>query len=591
MDYSWFEMRDVRKRRLDAAVWIPLRACQLLQRSGTIGHLGYREEFFGAGSIAVPLTQRSAAEVLGWSDVGIGHDHCSYVEGGNYVTADTYHSHRGDLTGVALVLQQRGNGHDQQEWHLHQDLVIALELRREGDTWVAMNEGYTEAARLRRDSEGRPIFAEVRAEYLKDYLRAREMALYVNSYRSRVLVVPSEPLIEWKDSPPKEKARLDRWQGRAWDIHEGGLMAYGEEMAVFHSGRLDVDPVEDVPNLGPFGEGEFKNDSWTVRQRGTRLTRVEGEYWRSEWVEPADKSHRVRGDDVPSSVSFIVDAAGSRSLSEDLKDTGRWLWFRPEVMMALAHRRGGGLSWHTRDTGTVQCAPQSGVHFGVNDLGLVTVYAKDVALLPEWQQRIWASHNVTPEGGVSQELLASQVRAVPADTVAPETRLPAAIAALVRVSTEKFGFSLMQNHKSIAEILRVTHRFRAVDRAGLFALAKDVARVIADDIDAPALQKLVAPPKGTKWGSLKSLEHVAALQLGAKEARETLTPIVGAYELRHADAHLPGREVDEHLRMAKVDQSAPPVVQGFQLLDGVTDALQSIALALESLRPDAIPKI
>jgi len=591
MDYSWFEMRDVRKLRLDAAVWIPLRASKFLKQSGTLGHLGYCEEFFGVGSIAVPLAQRSAAEVLGWSDVGIGHDHRSYVEGGNYVTADTYHSHRGELTGFALVLQQRGNGQDQQEWHLHQDLVIALELRREGDAWVAMNEGYTEVARLRRDSEGQPILVEVRAEYLKDYLRAREMALYVNSYRSRVLVVPSETEVDWKDAPPREKSRLDRWQGRAWDIHEGGWMAYGEEMAVFHSGRLDLDPVEDVPNLGPFGEGEFENDSWTVRQRGKRLTRVEGEYWRSEWIEPADKSPRVRGDDVPSSVLFIVDAAGSRNLSESLKDAGRWLWFRPEVMMALAHRRGGGLSWHTRDTGTVQCAPQHGVHFGVNDLGLVTVYAKDVALLPEWQQRIWASYNVSPDGGVSQELMASQVRAVPADTISPESRLPAAIAALVRISTEKFGFSLMQNHRSVAEILRVVHRFRAVDRSGLFALAKDVARVIVDDIDAAALQRLVPPPKGTKWGSLKSLENVAALQLGANKARETLSPIVGAYELRHADAHLPGSEVDEHLLLAKVDQSAPPVVQGFQLLDGVTDALDTIAAALAALRPDAIPKV
>jgi len=33
---------------------------------------------------------------------------------------------------------------------------------------------------------------------------------------------------------------------------------------------------------------------------------------------------------------------------------------------------------------------------------------KDIAYLPEWQQRIWSAFNVSPEGGVSDELLASQ---------------------------------------------------------------------------------------------------------------------------------------------------------------------------------------
>src|SRR5688572_15387329 len=133
MDYSWFEMRDVRKRRLDGAPWIPLRAVQKLIGEGTFGHENFREEFFGAGSIAVPLTQKPAAEVLGWSDVGISHSHRPYIHDGRYIPADTYLSYRGDLEGVAVVLSQDGNGRELNEWHLHQDLVLALELKREGD--------------------------------------------------------------------------------------------------------------------------------------------------------------------------------------------------------------------------------------------------------------------------------------------------------------------------------------------------------------------------------------------------------------------------------------------------------------------------
>ena len=35
--------------------------------------------------------------------------------------------------------------------------------------------------------------------------------------------------------------------------------------------------------------------------------------------------------------------------------------------------------------------PDYKVHFGVNRVGLITVYAYDIARLPVWQQRTWAA--------------------------------------------------------------------------------------------------------------------------------------------------------------------------------------------------------
>jgi len=141
-------------------------------------------------------------------------------------------------------------------------------------------------------------------------------------------------------------------------------------------------------------------------------------------------------------VFFITDAEGKRENKDSLKDGGRWLWFRPDVIMALVHRRGGSLGWYTRNTGSVSCSPDYGVRFGINKLGLVNVYAKDIALLPEWQQRIWAAYNVGPEGGVSEELLDSQVKAVPAKTQAPEAFLQSGIDLINKLSREKLGFNL-----------------------------------------------------------------------------------------------------------------------------------------------------
>ena len=202
------------------------------------------------------------------------------------------------------------------------------------------------------------------------------------------------------------------------DIHEGGHR-YGEKIAVFHASRTDVDESDDIPDIsGIPTDQNIKSSSWERTFEGTRLFMVMGSLWRNEWLEPAKTSPRIRRDPLPPSVFFIVDEQGTKETKETLADSGRWLWFKPDVIMALAHRRGGSLAWYTGDTGAVSCSPDCS-NFGINRLSLVNVYAKDVVLLPEWQQRIWAGHNVGPEGGVSEELLASQVRAEPARTQAP----------------------------------------------------------------------------------------------------------------------------------------------------------------------------
>src|SRR5260221_13308422 len=115
-----------------------------------------------------------------------------------------------------------------------------------------------------------------------------------------------------------------------------------------------------------------------------------------------------------------MDAKGTRCSVDNLEGTGRWLWFRPEVIMAISNRRGGGLLWYTRHTGGVKSSPGSYLHFGVNALGRVNVYAEDIRYLSEWEQQIWAGFNASPEGGVSEELLAAQAEGRPADTHAPE---------------------------------------------------------------------------------------------------------------------------------------------------------------------------
>lgn len=582
MEQSWFEMADVLRRKLNTAVWIPLRAAQK-QSVGDFQTLGYREEFFGAGSIAIPLDKRVGAETLGWNDIGLRYTHRGGMDGDRYVAADVFDGYGSNLNAVALVLAQDGNGEDPPEWHLHQDFAITLRLKREGDAWLAPEEDYMEVARLKRNAEGLPILLDVRAEHLKDYLCARGMGLYISSYRNREEVVSDANHINWAEDLIRQTSGADRWEGRRFEITEGGGV-FGSSVAVMQIGRTGIDIKEDVPTISPSDEN-ITSKSWTFEHKGAKLIRIQGELWRNEWVDPADKSPRVRRDKLTSSVFFVTDAKGTRCAADRLEATGGWLWFRPEVMMAISNRRGGALRWYTRDTGGVKSSPRSYVHFGVNALGRVNVYAEDIGFLSEWEQQIWAGFNIGPEGGVSEELLAAQAAGEPANTQAPEKYLPKVFDPLNETAVRKIGFRLFREHSDFEALVGCTHRFRAMDQTGLFALAKDLARLTADSIDAAAIQKIVAPQKGEKWGSLKSFEKLLAAPMGSEKARDLFTPLVGIYELRHADAHLAGSDIDEAFSMVRVDRTEPFVFQGYQLLDSCVSSLWAILDALREF-PD-----
>jgi len=576
MERKWFEMPEIRKRRFDSAVWIPLRASQKSEM-GKRWYLGYHSEFFGAGSLAVPLRKRDAAAKLGWMDNGLLHDHCGYANHGRYVAADECDDKQ--LKGaVPLVMSQRGNSAEPPTWHIHPDFVITLGLKQEGNVWVAMDEDYVEVVRLRLDGDNRPTLLEVRAEHLKDYLCARRMALRISWYRERQEVMEAEPDFKWP-KPDGSYKDGERWEGRINPIHEGGA-GFGDSMAVLHVTRTNLDFDEDVPRIGISDETE--SSSFTRKVSGTRkLYRVAGEVWRDEWIEPGARSTRIRRDEPDPPVAFVVDAAGKKQIAKSLIDSGRWLWFKPDLIPALIERRGGSLEWYTRETGGVRGSPDYRVPFGINILGLVNAYAKDVAYLPEWLQRVCAGFNVGPEGKVSAELFLAQGQGVPASTQAPEPFLPVGIAALNNACTKRFGRALFRPHTDSAEVFKSCHRFRALSAPGLYGLAKDLVRVVVEHIDRAVLYQIVAPPDKENWGSLKLLEKVLATVTEEKWAHVALGPLHGIYNLRLADAHVPSNDLDEAYALARVDRALPFVMQGRDLLVTCVTSLHKIADAIE----------
>lgn len=580
MDQSWFEMQDLRKRKLDNSVWVPLRANNAIRNSTKYGFVDYREEYVGHGSLMIPIDKKPFVEKLDWDDIGINHTHsCSFIDD-KYIPVDIYQNE--NLEGRNLVLDQNfDNNIDCNEWHLHQDLVISLGLKREGDIWICPSEGYAEVAKLERNQEGSPILLQIKNQFLKDYLCARKCGLYISSYFSRDKIYESPSVLSWKESSKNVKEGRDFWECRILEIHEGGF-PFGQKIAVSHVGRIDIDENEDVPDMTSFPTDEnVKSDFFEKSFRGKKLYRIISELWKYEWINPAKSSPIILGDEHPIQIYYITDAEGTKESDNNLTNGGRWLWFKPELISNLLSVRGSFLNWHTKDTGSISCAPNGGVHFGVNDLGLITVYAKDVGYLPKWQQQIWAGFNIAPEGGISKELHASQVKAEPVSTLAPEAFIERVIKEINEEAKKQLDIRFFRGHHSVNEIIKSINRFRAIDERGLFSLAKDIARIIVDDIDIESIQKIAIPPKNTKWGSLKTIENLLAIKIPSEDAREILSPIVGVYELRHGDAHLPSSDIENSFGLIQIDRSLPYVTQGYQMIYTCVDNLHVILRIIE----------
>ncbi|URM26390.1 hypothetical protein LLY42_21005 [Pseudomonas frederiksbergensis] len=642
----WFEMTKIRKTSISEKVWIPLRAHSTVSTAGEYGYEGFLEEYLGVGSVMFDLQHREQILKLGWDDLGgatfIGGEESYRVHPENdalgpskefqrapseqekpiasfrvpftslnfalrkletsepptplkpaapaeptFVT--TYHwagnwaSHYSNAVGTGLVIEQDFEGETPNEWHLHQDFVISLGLLRQGDSWLRPAEGFQEVVRLTRDEYERPVLLEVRTEHLRDYLKARGMYLLLASYRSRSQVVSDASHIDWASGVVQEVKDGTQWEGINNAIHEGGEQ-YGSSTGVFHVSRTDIDADDDVPKLSLPDDDSVVSKTWSIQHQGRKLQRLSGSLWKTEVVEPGRVSERVKGEPPLTKVDFAINGSGERLNGDELISSGGWLWFRPNVTALLGSYRGSSLRWFTQDTGAIGISSGYSVHFGLNALGLINVYAKDIGRLPPWQQRVWAGANVVPDGGVSEELLASQVKATPADTKAPEMQLRPVYDEINDAFEKVIGKPLFAQHHAIDDIFKRVHRFRALENTGVLELAKDLARVTVESLDGNALTAIGAHPGKTKSGSIKHLEAGLMKEGVTVEGAMALTKVlVGINQLRQADAHLPSSEFAKAFELVGVHQQTDPVVRGRQMLESLVESLAGMAQVFSQL--------
>jgi hypothetical protein len=565
MEKDWILQTKETRRLLSNATWIPLRESREDEK-GNVKEVGYVQEYFGCGSVAFPPEQRKFAETLTWSDLGIGRGGTPYAyEDGYYASVEQYQYNDKEPIGVRLVFEHPQPVVGGTLWILNPDLVIALRLIKDGHNWVRPEEDFVVVAREFFDEQGNHRLIEVKREFLMDYLAARNLSLRLSYLRERVENVAALEGSAYEGLEDHEEKR----DGGQFELLIRELDdVYGGGWASFRVWRTDVDEDEDAPVMGPEHNDNTSYEQAQGHRSGYSGVRVASEFYRNEWVDHQGLSVRVRGDKEKNLPQFIVDTDGTRMASADLnhEEIGRWLWFRPAIVNELLNHRGFSLSWATAETGGIHSTSANVVHFGINSSDLVTVYAQDVARLAPWEQHIWAAHNVVPDGKVSAELLASQVKTKPANTHAVEELLFISMRLLEDGFRKHFNVDLYTQDIDDMAMMQQISRFVSKDQASLLRLAKDIVRVFSERLDVRALRKLSTHADKEKLGSNKLLQDILAQKVGPEKARLMFGPIAGAYDMRLGDAHPTSSKIKDALKLAGIDEDRSFLRQGERLI-------------------------
>lgn len=565
MNKDWILQEKETRRVFSNATWVPLKAsCN--DEQGGARSIGYVCEYFGCGSVAFPPEHKELAERLSWSNIGIScNARPSAYEDGYYSPIEQYQYIDKEPVGIHLVFEHPQPVVGGRLWILNPDLVVALRLIKEGTNWVRPEENFAIVAREFFDEKGNHRLIEIKREFLLDYLAARNLSLRLSYYRQRVENVSSLEGSAYANLADRKEQR----DGGRFELLIRSLEdVFGGSWALFRAWRTDVDEDEDAPVMGPENNENTDFESSQGHRGGFEGVRIEGEFWRDEWIEHQGKSVRVRGDADTNLPQFIVETDGTRMASADLdnEDIGRWLWFRSSVVNELLELRGFSLEWYTAETGGIHSTSGYKTHFGINQSDLITVYAYDIARLDAWEQHIWAAHNIVPEGKVSNELLASQVGAQPASTHAVEDLLLEVMEMLESGFHQEFHISLFSHAIDREATIKNISRFASKDQASLLRLAKELIRVFSDRLNVRGLRKLSEHSDKDKLGSNKLLEDILAQRVGIEKARSVFAPIVGVYDMRVGDAHPTSSKISAALKLAGIDEDKSFLRQGEQLI-------------------------
>ena len=194
-----------------------------------------------------------------------------------------------------------------------------------------------------------------------------------------------------------------------------------------------------------------------------------------------------------------------------------------------------------RTWGVVQPAGAiESIDVGINSVGLVNAFARDLAKQSQAEQQYWSSFSCLPSGEICEELFQTRMQQNPPRPSGTVDLVSAAIKALNSSYTSRFG---EQVHAAVYPDRKVLARLGVgpleENWEELAELAKDLYAWVVEGLRISSLRKPLASSYENDWKQIKLIETLASVALGCAEADVEAIggPLRGLNTLRVKHAH------------------------------------------------------
>lgn len=552
---SWFEMIDVKCGIYGEGEWTPLWVYEV-SHEGDMFSAPYREEIFRIRTLFAPLVNR-ARLFDHWIDLDSdGVYPC--VDQGNYCKPGVYYfdSRNGEEAGEYSVFKFCTVGGETCELQINQDLVAALQLIHKDDSWIRPAEGGQIAIRLGKDDKGEVVRAEIRTEYLRDYLCARGMGLYIEEFRHRQEQDRDGRSILWQNSPVVECRRSrcgnGKYEWKGWMFKHQDGNSWDDAQAI--SAEVLFEP---------------------------QYYRVEGQLWKQFWINPAQRSERVAGDD--SGFEYYVKPSGERHTISPLDDDefGHvYLFFRSDL---VTHALSAGLQiiWEARDVFSIRFPGGQRILFGISGVGTCFCISADVARLAAWEQKLLHGDNIKPQEQdeyVGSELFQNQMMCEFLHTKAPENEFRRLLDELGLAFKKRTGDDLWRKMDCEDDVILEVSRFCSLSQGGYVLLAKRITNAMIERMDVDILKKFIDGRVETaQLKTIGLLSAVISLITGDVDAGKRVRFMRDVNFIRQADAHFMSvDDVMHRINVLPMPDDLGWIERGARLIEYANQGLQDL---------------
>lgn len=552
---SWFEMLDVKCDTHGEGEWTPLWVYEV-SHEGDMFSAPYQEEIYRIRTLFAPLVNRGRL-LDHWIDLDSdGVYPC--VDQGNYCKPGVYYfdSRNGEEAGEYSVFKFCTGGGETCELQINQDLVAALQLIPKGDSWIRPAEGGQIVIRLGKNDKGVVVRAEIRTEYLRDYLCARGMGLYIEEFRHRQEQNRDGQSILWQNSPVIE-CRMSRcgngkyeWKGWMFKHQDGN--SWDDTQSI--SSEVLPEP---------------------------QYYRVEGQLWKQFWINPALRSERVAGDD--SGFEYYVMPNGERHTISPLDDDefGHvYLFFRSDL---VTHALSAGLqvAWDARDVFSISFPSGQNVLLGISSEGTYFCISADVARLASWEQKLLHDDNIKPQEQTEyagSELFQNQMMCEFLHTKAPENEFQRLLNELGMVFKKRTGNDLWRKMDCEDGLISAVSRFCSVSQDGYAMLARHLTTAMIERMDVVGFKDFIGGRVETvQLKTIGLLSAVISLINGEVDAGKQVRFMRDINYIRQADAHLmPTDEIEKRINVLQMPGDLAWIEKGARLIEYANRGLQNL---------------